>query len=227
MNIRPMLIANGLLIALMVALSVWAWQMIPDGAQVAVHWNLDGQADRFGSKGEAFFFLPVMAVILTIVMAVLPRFEPRRGNLAASAKLWNAGSIGATALLAYVHGLLLLAALGRRVDILDYLLPAISVLFIVIGNYISKTRSNWFAGVRTPWTLSSDYSWSKTHQLASKLFMGSGVLTLVAWFFAGAKVAMIAMVATLIVTAVISIVASYVYWKNDPGRVHTPVNGQA
>ena len=227
MNIKPILIANSLLIALMLALSAWTWQIIPEGAQVPVHWNLEGVADRFGSKGEALLLMPVFAVILTIVMVLLPRLEPRRRNLESSSKLWNAGAIGAVALLAYVHALLLVAATGRQIEIFDYLLPAISALFIVLGNYMSKTRSNWFAGVRTPWTMSSDYSWSKTHQLASKLFMGTGVATVLAWLVLGAKIAMIVMAGTLVVTAIISIVASYLYWKNDPGRAQTPVNGEA
>ena len=106
-------------------------------------------------------------------------------------------------------------------------MPAVSTLFIVIGNYISKTRSNWFASVRTPWSMSSEYSWTKTHRLASRMFMGSGVLSIVAWLIAGTKIAMLVFVGTVLATAVISIVASYVYWKNDPARVGATANGEA
>lgn len=227
MNYKPMLIANCIIIALMLALSAWIWQSIPDGAQVPVHWNLDGQADRFGSKAEALLFLPILAAALTFAMWLLPRFDPRRRNLEASGKLWTAATVGAVGLLAYLHVLLTLIAVGRPIDMIDYILPGICALFILIGNYISKTRSNWFAGVRTPWTMSSDYSWSKTHQLASKLFMGSGVVTLAAWLVLGGKVATIVLIATLLATTLISVFASYVYWKNDPARVHAPANGEA
>ena len=227
MNLKPILIVNGILIAGMIGLSAWSWQVIPDGAQVPLHWNIEGQVDRFGSKGEALLFLPGIAALLTLTFLFLPRIDPRRSNLEASGKLWTAAAIGVVALLAYVHVFIVMSAMGRAVDVSDYLIPGISALFIVLGNYLSKTRSNWFAGVRTPWSMSSEYSWSKTHQLASKLFMGTGVVTIVAWLAVGAKVAIFVMIATLVATSVISIVASYVYWKNDPARVDAHVNGEA
>jgi len=144
MNVKPLLFVNGTLTAGMIGLSTWVWQSIPDSARVPVHWNIEGQADRYGSKVEALLLLPAMAVLLTLIFLFLPRIDPRRANLDASGKLWNAAAIGSVALLAYVHVLLVLTATGRAIDITDYLLPALSALFIVIGNYLPKTRSNWF-----------------------------------------------------------------------------------
>jgi uncharacterized membrane protein len=227
MNLKPILIVNGILIALMLGLTVWVWQSIPDGTQLPVHWGLDGQADRYGSKAEALLVLPGMAVFLTAIFWFLPRLDPRRKNLEASRKLWSAAAISVTALLAYLHVFLVLNATGRAIDVADYMIPGISALLIVLGNYLPKTRSNWFAGVRTPWSMSSDYSWSKTHRLASRLFMGTGVLTIAAWLVLGAKVAVFVLIATLLATTLISVVASYVYWKNDPERVSGHVNGEA
>ncbi len=59
---------------------------------------------------------------------------------------------------------------------------AVCLLLIVIGNYLGKTRSMFLGGVRTPWTLSSEYSWQRTHSLAGKLFVLSGALGFVAAF---------------------------------------------
>ena len=227
MNLRPLLITNGVLIAAMAGMSAWVWQSIPDGAQLPLHWNLDGQADRFGSKIQALVFLPAIALLVTLVMWGVPRIDPRRNNIAASSKFWIATGIGVVALLAYVHVLMVLNAIGRPVDVGGYMIPALSILFIVIGNYLSKTRSNWFGGVRTPWTLSSDYSWSKTHRLASRLFVGSGLLTLAVWLGVGTKIAIFVLVGTLLATALISVAASYVYWKNDPARGSAAANGEA
>ena len=227
MNVKPLVIVNSVVIASMAALSVWAWQSIPGDAQIPVHWGLDGVPDRYGSKVEALIVLPIIAAVLTAIMWFLPRIDPRRAHLESSAKMWNAVTIAIAGLLAYVHVLLVLGAMGRRFDMTDYMIPAIAVMFIIIGNYISKTRSNWFAGVRTPWSMSSEYSWTKTHRLASKLFMGSGVLTLVTWLIAGAKVATVVFIAAILITAIGSVVVSYVYWKNDPARTDAAVNGHA
>ncbi len=223
MNIKPLLITNTVLIAAMAGVSAWVWQSIPDGAQLPMHWNIEGHADRFGSKHEALLFLPALAVALTLIFWLLPFIDPRRRNLESSSKLWIAAGIGVVALLAYVHMFMVASAMGRGVDMVDYLIPAMSILFIVIGNYLPKTRSNWFAGVRTPWTMSSEYSWGKTHRLASRLFMGSGVASVLAWLAVGAKIAIFVLVISLVATSVISIVASYFFWKNDPARA----NGEA
>jgi uncharacterized membrane protein len=218
MNMRPVLIANTVLVSAMAAVSAWAWVRLPPDAQVPVHWNLEGEIDRFGSKAEALLFMPAVAVGVTLLLWLLPRLDPRRANVEASAKFWNAVTIGVVALLAYIHVLLVLSAVGGAVGPIEYVMPGVATLMIVIGNYLSKTRSNWFGGVRTPWTLSSDYAWEKTHRWAGRLFVATGVATIAVWFAAGTLPAMIVLVAALIASSVASIVLSYVFWKNDPTR---------
>ncbi|MBI1212766.1 MAG: DUF1648 domain-containing protein [Alphaproteobacteria bacterium] len=225
MNVKPLVIVNSVLVLGMIGLSAWAWQVVPTGAQIPVHWNLHGQVDRFGSKTEGLLILPAMGVFFTFVMWFLPRVDPRRANLERSAKMWNALSIAVVALLAYVHVLIVLKAIGRPLDMVDYLIPGLSVLFIVIGNYLPKTRSNWFAGVRTPWTLSSEYSWNRTHRLAGLMFVASGALTLGTWFVLGGKIAVVALIVTILATSVTSVVASYFYWRGDPARTALHANG--
>lgn len=227
MNIRPLLIVNTILILAMAGISVWAWGQIPDGAQVPVHWNFEGTADRFGSKGEALLLMPILSGVITAIFLVLWRLDPRRKNIEASGKMWNAIGIGVVAFMAYLHTLMVMSALGRHIDMVAFMIPGMSILFIIIGNYLSKTRSNFFAGVRTPWTLSSDYSWGKTHRLAGWLFVATGLAALATWFLLSAQIAIVVLFASLLATTLISVVASYVYWKNDPARSHNAVNGGA
>lgn len=227
MNLKPILIANSTLLAVMFGTTAWFWNKVPDGARVPMHWNLEGAVDRYGSKYEALLLFPATAVFITLLMLVLPFIDPRRANLESSAKLWNAIAISLVALFAYLHFFLARAATGQIFDIADYLIPAVSVFYLILGNYLSKTRSNWFAGVRTPWTMSSDYSWEKTHRWAGRLFVLSGIASIAAWLTAGVKVAAIVMLLTLLGTAVLSIVLSYVFWKNDPSRVSGAPDGES
>jgi uncharacterized membrane protein len=219
MNMRPLLIANIGLIVGMAAFSAWAWNLIPDGAQVPVHWNIEGHADRYGSKVEALLAMPAVAAVLTALLLFLPRIDPRRANIEASGKFWNAVAIAIVALLAYVHVFLILNAMGRSVDVLNGMIPGLCALFVVIGNYLSKTRSNWFAGVRTPWTLSSEYSWEKTHRWTGRLFVATGIVDAVVWLAAGPRIAMGVLLASLLATTIAAIALSYVFWKNDPDRI--------
>lgn len=225
MNVRPLLIVNAIVIAAMLGLSFWVWPSIADNAQLPVHWNLDGEPDRFGSKLEALLAMPLVAAVLTVLFVVLPYFDPRRKNLERSAKLWNAAAIGVVLMIAGLHVFLVLGATDQVSDIKSFLVVGLSALFIVLGNYLGKSRPNWFAGVRTPWTMSSDYSWEKTHRWAGRLFVLTGVVTLVAWFATDPKTAAWVMIASMVATAMISVVLSYVFWKNDPDRIEA--NGDA
>jgi len=224
MNTKPLLIVNTILIVAMLGLSLWAWPSIAEGTRLPVHFNIDGVADRFGSKEEALLSLPIVAGLLTLVFLVLPFLDPRRKNLERSSKLWNAAAIGVTLMIAALHVFLVLTALGHNLQIGDFMLPGIAGLFVLLGNYLGKSRSNWFAGVRTPWTLSSEYAWEKTHRWAGRLFVLTGIVTLAAWLFASQQLAVYVMIAAITATSLASIVLSYVFWRNDPDRGHA--NGQ-
>lgn len=225
MNVKPLLIVNTILIIAMSGLSLWAWPQIAADARLPVHFNLEGVADRFGSKEEALLALPLVAAGLTLIFLVFPFLDPRRKNLERSAKLWNAAAIGGTLVVAALHVFLVLTALGHDLAVGDFVLPGVAGLFMLLGNYLGKSRSNWFAGVRTPWTLSSEYAWEKTHRWAGRLFVLTGVVTLAAWLFTTQQIAAYVMIAAIAATSLISIVLSYVFWRNDPDRAE--VNGGA
>ena len=72
--------------------------------------------------------------------------------------------------------------LGYNVP-MSYIVPVIvGLIFIIIGNYLQRVRSNYFMGIRTPWTLSNETVWKKTHRLSGKLFFIGGLLILVSAF---------------------------------------------
>jgi uncharacterized membrane protein len=98
------------------------------------------------------------------------------------------------------------------------MIPGMSILFMGIGNYLGKTRSNWFGGVRTPWTLSSDYSWEKTHRATGWLFVLSGLAGMGAWLTVGTVPAFIILIGSIIASSIVAVILSYVYWRQDPQR---------
>jgi uncharacterized membrane protein len=218
MNLRPIIYGSTLIIAGMAAATAWAWQQIPDGVQLPIHFGIDGKPDGFAPKAEALLIMPGLAVSLALLFLVLPALDPRRENIEASAKFWNAAALTAIALLAYVQGLLIATAMGQVIDITSALVPALSLMFMVLGNYLSKTRSNWFGGIRTPWTMSSDYSWGRTHRVAGTLYILSGVASLAAWAVAGTPAAFIVLIGGVVVSSILSVALSWVFWRQDLAR---------
>jgi uncharacterized membrane protein len=222
MSIRTPLLVSCLLIALMAAAGYWAWMQIPPHTEIAVHWGINGGPNGFANKTRALFLLPIMAVLLTAVLAVAPSIEPRRANLIASKKLYRAGWLGGLLVMVVAQAAIIMTALHRPFDVRSTVVAATSLLFIFAGNYLGKTRANFFAGIRTPWTLSSDYSWEKTHRLGGRLFVATGVATLLVLAADGTMPALFVQLGALAASLVATVAMSYVYWKRDPNKNGAP-----
>lgn len=222
--IRKGLIASVPLIAIMVAIAVYGWIATPAGAAIPVHWRLDGTPDRYGAKLEGFALLPAIALGLTALFAVLPRIDPRGANLQRSPAPYLVAWIGVLAILTAAQAMLTLVATGAvSAEESAALMPrvvvvAVSLLFVALGNVLGKARPNWFVGVRTPWTLSSDYSWDKTHRLIGRLWVAAGVLSVVAALFAPAPWLFAVLLTGVLGSALVAVVMSYVWWRRDPVR---------
>ncbi|MEX2317249.1 MAG: DUF1648 domain-containing protein [Pirellulales bacterium] len=206
-----------LIIASVFALSIWAWQQLPE--RIPVHWNIRGEVDGYGSKFVGLLLMPMVIVATYVLMAVIPLIDPRRANYPSFQKAYSAIRFAVLLFFAAIHAAIVAASFGPRLNMTYVMLPALGVLFLVIGNFMSKIRPNWFVGVRTPWTLSSRLSWDKTHRLAGWLFLLMGLL-----FFVVALVPTAAMYAGMLAFDVICvawiIIYSYLVYRRDPHRVN-------
>ncbi len=204
------------MLLIMAAASAWAWPSVPD--EIPIHWNLQGEVDGYGSKAFGLTLTPAIAAGLYLLLLLIPLIDPGRVNLENSAKAYGAIRVSIMAFLTALHIVCVRAALGAEVNMNLFMGFAMAILFIVLGNYLGKLRPNWFAGVRTPWTLSSQRSWTKTHRLAGPVFMlmGVGMAVLGLWSYGW----VLAVVLIFDACAVIFlIVYSYVIWRGDPDRI--------
>lgn len=216
LNIRNLVIFSGLVLAIMFALSAWAWVQIPADQQVPVHWGVNGEPDRYGSKFEGLLLLPIIFTAVSALLAVVPRIDPRGNNILRSGKAY--GALWITMLLFFLglHVVLILNTLGVNAPI-DMAVPlGVGVLFVVIGNYMGKVRRNYMFGIRTPWTLASDLSWNKTHRLGGRLFVLLGLVMIASAAFATGMATFIIMFGGIIGMLISVFVYSYMVWKQDP-----------
>jgi uncharacterized membrane protein len=218
MNNRGPIAISIALIAAMLAASLWVWHLIPPGTPIPIHWDAFGKPNGFARAPLGLFMAPAMAALIVILFIAIPAIEPRRMNLLRSAKFYHAVWIGVVLLMAVVHTLALYSALHAGVQVGGIVIPAVCLLVIVIGNYLGKTRSMFLGGIRTPWSLTSEYSWQRTNSLAGKLFMLAGMAGFVAVFMMPLMQAVEILVSALLAACVISVVMSYVYWQRDPDR---------
>ena len=87
-------------------------------------------------------------------------------------------------------------------------------LFVVMGNYMAKIKRNWFIGIRTPWTLSSEAVWQKTHQLGGKLFVLLGVAMIVVAFLPN-TISWNIFIGSLVTVALTPVVYSYILYRRE------------
>lgn len=219
MNIRPMLTYSAIIVVGSLALSAWAWTQIPDDALVPIHWGIDGRADGFAPKPVGLLIMPIAAAVVAALLAVVPRIEPRRANLERSGKAYGATWIAVMTVLGGVHVLAIAVALGATLDVARIVLTGTGAMFVVIGNYLPKVRPNYLMGIRTPWTLSSDLSWVKTHRIGGRLFVVEGLILVVLGLLRPEPVVLaIGLVGAIAAILIVSVVYSYRVWRLDPER---------
>jgi uncharacterized membrane protein len=216
---KPGLVVTGIVVTAMSAMSIYAWTRLHEGAQIPVHWGTNGEADRYGSARGILVLRPIIALVIGLVFAAIPFLEPRRLNFANSRKAYLAFWVGILVWLTGVHAATVLQALGRSVNVAFFVASGVGLLLIVIGNFLGKLRSNFFIGIRTPWTLSSERSWNKTHRLGGKLFILMGCLMLLRpWLPAAEPWTIFVVVLPLVALGLLLLVYSFVVWRNDPNK---------
>lgn len=218
MKLRPLVIVGSAAVIGMLILSAWAWPQIPDDAQVPIHWGIDGTPDGYGPKWLGLLGIPILTALVVALLLVIPRFEPRRANLERSATAYVAVGIAITLFVTALHVAAVLAALGEDINLGMVASIGIGLAFVVMGNYLGKTRSNWFFGIRTPWTLSSDLSWTRTHRLGGIAFVVVGLLVIVTALVAGPSVAIWVLLGGMAASIVGLLPYSYLVWRSDPDR---------
>ena len=213
---------SAIVVAAMAGLSAWGWSVTPQDAQIPVHWSATGEVNRYGGRFEAFGVMPLLALGLSGLLAIAPKIDPRGRNLAKSGPLYLTVWMGTLGLLFTSHLVLVLSATGH-LNAESPLLPrilliAVALFLAIIGNLLGKARPNWFIGVRTPWTLSSDRSWDVTHRWTGRGFVATGLLGGAALLLTPVKIGLAIFFGLLGVTVAGALVISYLAWRDDPSR---------
>lgn len=227
------LIATLIATILMVGMTLWAINGLPESGEVPVHWNSKGEVDRYASVDEAkltLWIMPAIGFFMGLILAIVPLIDPRKINLERSKRAYLAIWIATLGLMTITTGIVSFAiSRGNTLDpnVMSEIIPSIvtgttAILFIVIGNYLPKTRSNWFLGVRTPWTLSSDETWEKTHRISGRLFLIFGIICLASVFLIPAMLQIGLLTAGSLLICAFSVIYSYLAWKNASDRTPAP-----
>ena len=182
MSTRNTIFLTIFLIAFAVAFSLSVYGRLPD--QMASHWNTANQVDGYISRFWGAFLMPVVSLGMLLLFLVIPQIDPLKANIEKFREYFNAFIALIVGFMVSMHILTMLWNLGyNQFNMSTAMLPAMGLIFVFAGIMMRKAKRNFFIGIRTPWTLSSDRVWDETHRLGSALFIASGVLTLLGAFF--------------------------------------------
>ncbi|MBN1993829.1 MAG: SdpI family protein [Anaerolineae bacterium] len=211
MKIRKSEVAILVITALAFILSAVVYPQMP--ALVASHWNAQGQVDGYMSKFWGLFFLPLLLVGLALLFIAIPRIDPLRANIQTFRKYYDGFVILFFVFMIVIQVQVILWNLGIQISPNIVMPIAVGLLFFYAGILCENSKRNWFIGIRTPWTLSSDEVWAKTHRLGGKLFKLAGVITFLGAFWPNYAIWFILL--PIIGVSLYTIVYSYVIYQNE------------
>ena len=181
--------------------------------KMASHWDANGNVNGYMPKLLGLFLLPVISTILFLAFMLIPKIDPLKANIEKFRRHFDVFVLLLFVFLFYIHMLIMLWNMGYRFNIIQLLVPALGVIIYYSGVMIENAKQNWFIGVRTPWTLSSEVVWDKTNKLAGKLFRGAGVLAAMGLVFP--KYAIFLILVPVILAAVYPIIYSYQKYQQE------------
>jgi uncharacterized membrane protein len=150
-----------------------------------------------------------------LLFLVIPNIDPLKANIAQFLEAFNLFIVLIVGFMVYIYALTILWNLGyTNFGVGNAMMPALGVLFLFIGYILRKTKRNYFIGIRTPWTLSSDRVWDETHRIGAILFTISGVLAILGSFFGGMTAFMMIMV-PIFGSTIFLVIYSYVLYRRE------------
>ncbi len=205
---KKLLLIDGAIILVVFGIGVYFYHLMPES--MPIHWRAHGP-DRYGSRFVGVFGFPIVICIVVAVLIFVPWIDPLNANITKFRKYYDIGLVILPAVLLAIYVQMLLWALGIMVQAI--LPAALAVLLYFIGVLFRNSKRNWTVGLKTPWTLSSDVVWERTHRITGTLFKLSGIVVLAGVFFPAYQGYLV--IVTIVVTPLYGVMYSYFLYQSE------------
>lgn len=197
-----------------VAAVLIVFRSLPD--QIPVHYGIDNQVNRWGSKYEALIF-PAFAIITGLIMLRLARFSAKQENGGKNNEnICIVSGIFVLILFDAMTGYFLYAALNKvenlssiALDVNQLFGGLLGITMVVIGNIMPKTRMNSFVGLRTRWSMKNEEVWKKSQRFGGISFVIGGIVIIALCFVAKGVACLLWSVGIVIAIAAVDTHYSY------------------
>jgi len=200
-----------LIIVLAFAVGAYCYPQMPE--QIVSHWNAQGVADGYMPKFWGIFLLPFMLIFLFLLFIYLPKIDPKKQNVEGfRASFDNFINV----FFVFMFGIFTYTIswnLGYKFSIMKYMAVGFAIFVYFLAVLIQNAKMNWFVGIRTPWTLSSEKNWNDTHRLGGKLYKIAAAISLLGLI--SDKYAIFFVVLPLLIVSFYLVLFSYLEYKNN------------
>ena len=200
-------------LAIMLGLSLFAWSRLD--APLPVHWGINGEPDRFGTKLEALFLMPAITFVVYLLVVWIPRLDKSHQRNAKILELTR-GLLVFT--MTVIHVGVVLGYLGAGISVPRLVMLALGVQFLLLGNQLPKVQPSASLGVRTVWALTSKKSWYKTQRAGAWVFVLTGLAMLISGLLTDSSPLFFSIIVAMLVGIVAVVVYSYLVWRSDEQR---------
>jgi len=187
-------------------------------------WSSAGEVLYAMDRPLGAALLPGLHLAIVLFLGVAPAVDPGALRSPSAPRFYPAAVAMISAFLMFVTAVLFAASMGVEFSVPHALLGGAGALLVLIGNYMGKVPRNYMVGIRTPWTLSSDYVWERTHRFAAPLFVAGGLGLLLHSLSQRDSHSTSLVVAILAVTLGAPFCHSFLVWQrlaSDPDRCAT------
>ena len=199
------------LIILFFVIGTYYYPGMPE--QMASHWNASGEVNGYMSRFWGVFLLPIIFLGVALIFIAIPRIDPLKKNIRDFRKYFDIFIIIFFLFMLSVYLMMLLWNVGIEISPNIIMPIGIGILFFFAGVLIEHAKRNWSIGIRTPWTLSNEKVWDKTHKRGAKLFKIAGIIAILGIFFR--NYALWFVLAPIIMMAVYLVFYSYFEYRKE------------
>lgn len=196
------------LLPLVLVLAVYS--KLPD--KVPMQWDF-GDKVGYDDKNK-LFIIAIMSIVFAVLFPLLPKIDPKKKNYDKFSSSYQIFQVFMMFFMLFMTAICVIEALRpNTLNVSMLVCIIVGILFAFIGNMMPRFRSNWFCGIRTPWTMSSDENWTKTHRLGGKIFFTAGIITLFSALIPNEYFRFGIMMTVLMIACIVPSVYSYLLYK--------------
>lgn len=193
----------------------YIWNELP--SKVPMHWNINGEIDRYGDKSELILIPFLLPVLVYLIFLIVPKIDPKNKLNKMGGKLQTI-KFFLTTFMSILALFIIYTAKNQSFANPNYIVLLIGILFIILGNYFKTIKPNYFIGIRTPWTLENETVWKKTHKLGGKMWFVGGIIVVLASLILDKQLNFTLFLIIAALISIIPIAYSYVVFKSGKRR---------